>query len=964
MLLLSTRTSFSDHSMKTIFAALLLLVLMAPGARAQDGAFVRGRITDAQGRAQAAVRVTAGEASTVTDPDGRYEMRVAAGRVAVKAARVGLATEERTVDVPAGGAVEVDFSMRAATLQIDDLVVRDEDPELWRRGARRDTVVPRAARLAAARTIPELLAARVPGLQVRPGSGAVASGSRLRLRGASGILLPGEPLVVVDGVRAVSEPNDRLADVDQAPSRLDDFLPDDVERVEVLSGAAGIARYGPEGVHGVVEVFTRRGTPGRPRFHGYAEAGTRSDVTAYPANYGRVGLTSEGARTTACTLNQQAFGRCTPRGDSLLSFNPLEAASPFRTGGTRRVGGSVAGAVGPLTYSVGGNAERDLGVLGRDSRERTGGRGSFTLRPGRGVELSGSALHVRNTLELPEEGPTFLGSLLNGLAGNPFDDPVRRGYRDLTQAERDSLGVTQNARRTLAVASIRWRALRWLTVGGRYGIDDVSADEVPHFPGLGTTSLTLATDRTRRNADVFARAEYAPVGELRLSTTLGAERWSARLHTLEEARSQGGGFSSEEMAWRNRSTAFFARQELDWGGRLSGSLSVRREEPLATADPILSGAASAAWEVGRESFFPRQGWIEGLRLRAAYAQTEQDPQNAFAVVGIVLSRCGAVACEDDRVVPQRHSELEGGFDAALLGGRVDLSLTGYRRRTDDVLAFLGTGPFGMLVNSGRVVSRGVEARLRVGAPADAPFFWELAGTGALNRNRLEDYERPPIVHGPGQVTVDGNPVGSFFGPRITSFQDRNGDGIISRMGCTNTGNQPACEVQYSAGEYIGPVDPTRMLGVQGRVRLRGVELSALLDHQGGMHRANQLERVRCSSSTFALTCQAAFDPSTRLEDQARVVAYGLIPGYAFVEDATFTRLREAAVTLSIPERWARRIGGRGAELTVAGRNLATWTSYSGLDPETNATAQDPIRFAESFTQPLPRTLTTRLDVRF
>ncbi len=950
--------------MKTIFGALLLLVLLAPGARAQESALVRGRITDGQGRAQAAVRVTAGEASTVTGSDGRYELRVAAGQVRVQAVRVGLATEERSVDVAAGGAVEVDFSMRAATVQIDDLVVSDEDPELWRRGVRRDTVVPRAARLAAARTIPELLAARVPGLQVRPGSGAVASGSRLRLRGASGIFVPGEPLVVVDGVRAVSEPNDRLADVDQAPSRLDDFLPDDVERVEVLSGAAGIARYGPEGVHGVVEVFTRRGTTGRPRFHGYAEAGARTDVTAYPANYGRVGLNSDGTRTTACTLNMQAFGRCTPRGDSLLSFNPLEAASPFRTGGTRRVGGSVAGAVGPLTYSAGGNAERDLGVLRRDSRERTGARGAFTLRPGYGVEVTGSALHLRNTLELPGEGATFQGSLLNGLAGNPFDDPVRRGYRDFTQAERDTLGVTQNARRTLAVASIRWRALRWLTVGGRYGIDDVSADEVPHFLGSGTTSLTLETDRTSRNADVFARAEYAPADGLLLSTTLGAERWSARAHTFEAARSAGGGFSTEERTLRTAITGVLARQELAWGGRLFGSLSVRRDEPLAAADPILSGAASAAWEVGRERFFPRPGWLDGLRLRAAYARTEQDPASELALAGFIPPLCPPGGCTDeDRIVPQRHTELEGGVDATLLGGRVELSLTGYGRRTGEVFAFTPS-PFGVnLFNSGRVVNRGAEARLRVGAPDGAAFFWELAGTGALNRNRLEDYESPRIIHGPGQVTVDGNPVGSFFGPRITSFQDRNGDRIISRMGCTNTGNQPACEVQYSAGEYIGPVDPTRMLGVQGRVRLRGVELSALLDHQGGMHRANQLDRVRCSGS-FALTCQAAFDPSTPLEDQARVVAYGLIPGYAFVEDATFTRLREAAVSVAIPQRWARRFGGRGAELTVAGRNLATWTSYGGLDPETNATAQDPIQFAESFTQPLPRTVTTRLDVRF
>ncbi|HEX8454299.1 MAG TPA: TonB-dependent receptor [Longimicrobium sp.] len=827
--------------------------------------------------------------------------------------------------------------------------------------ARRDTVVPGAARLAAAKTIPELLAAQVPGLQVRPGSGAVASGSRLRLRGASGILVPGEPLVVVDGVRAVSEPNDLLAGVDQAPSRVDDFIPDDVERVEVLSGPIAVARYGPEGVNGVVEVFTRRGMTGRPRFRGFAEAGTRSDVTSYPANFGRVGLGSDGTRTTACSLNMQAFGRCTPRGDSLLSFNPLEEASPFRTGGTRRVGGSVAGSVGPLEYSAGGSAERDLGVLRRDSRERTGARGSFTLWPVNGVEMTGSAMHLRNTLELPEEGATLYGNLFNGLGGNPFDDPVRRGYADFTQAERDTLGVTQHARRTLAVASVRWDALSWLRVGGRYGIDDVAAEEVPHAhyedPRFRLESQTLETERTRRNADVFARAEYTLADELQLSTTLGAERWSKRMHTLEEARSSGGAFSAEETSRRSRSTAFFARQELSWN-RVVASLSVRRDEPLTLSEPVFSEAASAAWEVPVERF----GWLDRLRLRAAYGRTEQDPENAFAAAG-VIPLCPPGGCSDeDRIGPQRHTELEGGADADLLGGRVALSLTGYGRRAEDVLA-VTTVAFGpRIFNSGRVVNRGVEAQLRVHSPAHAPFFWELVATGALNRNRLEDYDGPRILHGAGQVSTDGNPVGSFFGPRITSFQDRNNDGIISRVGCANTGNQPACEIQYGEAEYLGPVDPTRMLGVQGRIEWRAVEFSALLDHQGGMRRANQLDRQRCSG--FLLTCQAAFDPSTPLADQARVVAYGLVPGYTYVEDASFTRLREAAVTLSIPERWARRFGGREAEITLAGRNLATWTSYSGLDPETNASAQHPILFAESFTQPLPRTLTTRLDVRF
>lgn len=824
-------------------------------------------------------------------------------------------------------------------------------------GARRDTVVPNPPRLAAAKTLAELLAARVPGLQVRPGSGAVASGSRLRLRGASGIQTPNDPLVVIDGVRVVSEPNDLLAsEVRQQPSRLDDFVPDDVQRIEVLTGPAAIARYGPEGANGVVEVTTRRGTAGGPRFHGFAEAGARSDATEYPANFGRVGRLPGGARVTDCTLAQQSTGRCTPVADSLLSFNPLEEASPFRTGGTRRVGGSVEGGVGPLAFLAGGAAERDLGVLRRDGRERTEARGSFTLRPGGGVELAGSALHLRNLLELPSD-VSIHGSLFNALTGNPFDDPERRGYASLTQAERDTLGVTQNVRRTVATASLRWSPLRWITVGGQYGVDDVASDEVPHVhlpPGSRRLGRTLETGRVRRNADTFARAEYEPLAGLHLATTLGAERTSALLHTLDVTGDEPLQSSSELVA-RRRTDALFARQGVAWRERVSASLFLRRDEP-ENGDPLLSGALSAAWELGREAFLPRPAWMDGLRLRAAYGRTEQGPGP-----GADFIPCGLNPC--DRPELQRHTEGEAGVDASFHAGRLQLSLTGYDRRTDDVLALLPFPGGARLVNAGRVQNRGGEARVRVGSAPAAPFFWELVGTGSANRNRLEGTERPIVDDGStGQISRAGHPLGSFYGPRITGFQDRNGDGIIGAAGCTGA-NQSACEVQLSSGsEFLGSPDPTRMLALQGRTRVRGVELSALLDHQGGAHRANPAERSRCR--TLATVCRAAFDPSAPLADQARVIAYGSGRAFFPVDDATFTRLREAAVSVAVPQRWARRFGGRRAEFTVAGRNLATWTSYTGLDPETNFAAQAPFTFGDFFTQPLPRTLTTRFDVSF
>src|SRR5207248_1801254 len=53
----------------------------------------------------------------------------------------------------------------------------------------------------------------------------------------------------------------------------------------------------------------------------------------------------------------------------------------------------------------------------------------------------------------------------------------------------------------------------------------------------------------------------------------------------------------------------------------------------------------------------------------------------------------------------------------------------------------------------------------------------------------------------------------------------------------------------------------------------------------------------------------------------------------FVQNGSFWRLRELSATITAPERFAQRVGASALNLTVAGRNLHTWTKYKGLDPE-------------------------------
>ena len=85
---------------------------------------------------------------------------------------------------------------------------------------------------------------------------------------------------------------------------------------------------------------------------------------------------------------------------------------------------------------------------------------------------------------------------------------------------------------------------------------------------------------------------------------------------------------------------------------------------------------------------------------------------------------------------------------------------------------------------------------------------------------------------------------------------------------------------------------------------------------------------------------------------------------AWFEDGDFVRLREVAVSWSVPASLGRRVGARTATVSLVGRNLAMWTDYSGLDPEVSWYGQANQLQQDLFTLPLARMVSLRLDVRW
>src|SRR6185436_18110749 len=97
-------------------------------------------------------------------------------------------------------------------------------------------------------------------------SGNPAGGISVRLRGPSTIVGSSDPLYIVDGV-IVNNDSRQLIDLGgYTQNRLVDISPDDIERMEVIKGAAAAALYGSRANNGVVQIWTKRGTIGKPKF--------------------------------------------------------------------------------------------------------------------------------------------------------------------------------------------------------------------------------------------------------------------------------------------------------------------------------------------------------------------------------------------------------------------------------------------------------------------------------------------------------------------------------------------------------------------------------------------------------------------------------------------------------------------------------------------------------------------------
>jgi len=391
-----------------------------------------------------------------------------------------------------------------------------------------------------------------------------------------------------------------------------------------------------------------------------------------------------------------------------------------------------------------------------------------------------------------------------------------------------------------------------------------------------------------------------------------------------------------------------------------------------------------------EPFFPRTSWLTNVRLRAAYGESGTRPDFRDAVTfftpvstsvnnieqsAITLGRTGNLDLK-----PELTKETEFGADLSFIQDRVSLELTHYNKRSRDALISIPLAPsYGLtasvLRNLGEIRNKGTEAQMDVRLYNSEMFGVNVRGTATTLDNTIEvigtDATGKPlpdiIINRGEQRHRKGYSAGAFFQRPIT-YNDANADGLLARSEVT----------LGDTAVYLGDAIPkwSRSIALDLKL-LRYIKVASLWEGRGGNKQLNGTEQFRCTSATSFPDrgCSATGNPEATLKEQAAFIGAtfgGAAPSITgtskalYIEKGGFTKWRELSITLEAPESWGllKTAGARGASITFAGRNLKTWTDYTGLDPEIVESATSNFNQSEFNTQPAARFYTLRLNLNF
>lgn len=436
-------------------------------------------------------------------------------------------------------------------------------------------------------------------------------------------------------------------------------------------------------------------------------------------------------------------------------------------------------------------------------------------------------------------------------------------------------------------------------------------------------------------------------------------------------------------------TSFAEQALISYLGRINYGF---RERYLATITHRIDGSSkfgpnnrfahfpslALAWRISSEPFMENFQAIYNMKLRASIGTSGNDAipnylyiptlstndyyfNNAGPAIGYYQDRIG-----NDDLKWETTRQVDVGLDLALFDGRISFVSDFYHKNTFDMLYYAEvpytSGFSTALINVGSMVNQGLEFTLNT-VNFRGPFSWTTDFSLSFNQNEVTDLNNNNETYisddayklkiGYWSIIAVGEELGSFYGLEADGIWQLEEEAEAALYGAqpgdfkyVDQNNDQ--KIDEADRKIIGSAQPDYFWSINNTLSFKGFELSFYFQGVEGndILNSNRFElesgNGKSNAAIEMLDRWTTTNPSNKYPRANRNTDY-LRMSDRYLEDGSYIRLQLVSLGYELPANISGKVGVKKARIYVTGKNLLTFTDYTGFDPEVGRFGNSNIR---------------------
>ena len=698
--------------------------------------------------------------------------------------------------------------------------------------------------------------------------------------------------------------------------------------------------------------------------------------------------------------------------------------NPLRSGILRNTNVSVRGGGESYNFYLSGEKNDEDGTFFNNFNNRVGGRANFGFVPSPKANFNVNVGYINLDQQTPlsdNASNSIVRNAYRGEAGGlrgqylpgfkNYMPEFSNKYSRHVEQERLTLGMTGS-----------YNPFSWWTNKLTFGLDNresnlIDGNDIDQTNGIlysgNNAGGSISVDVTKvwlwtvdysgtLTHNLNANWSSAVAGGMQMTKrkqdTYGVSGNGFVANTLNLVSSAANRNASQGFS-EQTSLGFYVQEQVGYKDRIFATAAVRVDDNSAFGRDfslVVYPKASLSWVISEEGFF-NIGFVDELKLRGAWGQAGNAPAPFSAdrnydtgrtVIGdVAVNTLSTNDFGNPDLKAETGQEIELGFEASLLKGKLGLDFTVYNKSTKDALLSVSDPPSSgwtdsHLINVGEINNKGMELAINTTPVRNRFLEWDVIASISSNKNELVSFGKdaqgnPTLVEtrygafASTQRNREGYPLGGFWATKYK--RDANGKPVLLSTGVADVEACLSWAEDFRADckeEFIGTPFPTRQLGLTNTFKiLNNIQIYTFLDYQGGHY---QWCAICYTQTRTDLNSQERNDP--RLDpSHAEYESYGKYQlgilrstqTETYIYKADFLKLREIAATYTIPRRFSQKGGFSRAAVTLSGRNLWMTTKYrDGRDPEVAFTGDAAFDTADYGSIPMQRRWTLSFNLNF